>query len=276
MMNKADWQATVGRGWSQHWQRTDRSFAALTHVLLDRILACGPARSILDIGCGAGELSLALAAAKPESRVLGIDVSPDLIATAQSRKPVNVRCDFVLADAASWAADDFVPDLLVSRHGVMFFDDPQAAFAHLARISGPGTRLVFSCFRKFSENPWAHEIAALLPAPPPVDPEAPGPFAFADKARVKALLEASGWSNISHEAVDYTHVTGAGHDPVADAVDFFGAIGPVAPVIRSLEGAARAGFLADLRDLAARHVQSDEVLFGAAAWIVSAQLLHPA
>jgi SAM-dependent methyltransferase len=272
MTTVAEWVDKTGQSWAREWQRTDRSFSALTDVLVSRILAKGAAHSILDIGCGAGELSFRLADAKPGARVLGVDISPDLIAAAQSRAIDGERIDFACSDAATWRDPMFWPDLLVSRHGIMFFDQPVAAFANLAESASRGARLVFSCFRDRSENPWAGDLAALLPDPPPPEPHAPGPFGFADPDYVHRVLSAAGWSQVRAEPVDFTYVAGGGADPVGDAVEFFQSIGPAARVIRDLDAQPKAAFLIGLRELAEARCQNGEVRFPAAAWIFTATL----
>lgn len=270
-MLKAEWEAQTGKSWAREWARTDRSFAPLTDLLVERILDKGASHSILDIGCGAGELALRLTDAKPGTRVLGIDVSPDLIEAAKARIPRGARCDFAVADAATWQDGWFYPDMFVSRHGVMFFDEPASAFANLGEAAAGGARMVFSCFRDRSENPWAGEIAALIPDLPPFEPHAPGPFAFADADRVRGILDQAGWRDFAAEPVDFSYVAGAGDDPVGDAVDFFTVIGPAAAAIRALEGSERKALLGKLRGVAEKHVIGGEVRFEAAAWIVTAQ-----
>src|SRR5690349_18313628 len=179
-MDRSDWEGRVGRKWADEWRRTDRSFAGLT----DRLLARASARPIsraLDVGCGAGELSLALGRGHSEAEIIGLDISEDLVEAARERAAHLNNVMFFVADAATWRGSQFSPDLVVSRHGVMFFGDPVGAFTNLAKGAAPNARLVFSCFRDRSENPWAEQVAALLPEGTiPVEaPETPGPFAFA-------------------------------------------------------------------------------------------------
>jgi SAM-dependent methyltransferase len=130
--------------------------------------------------------------------VVGVDISPQLVATAQDRGANRANVAFEVGDAAVWQPEvDFAPDLLVSRHGVMFFDDPVAAFAHLAELAAAGAGLMFSCFRAPSENPFFTEVGRLLPdTGAPVDPRAPGPFAFADRGYVEDLLAQAGWGAV--------------------------------------------------------------------------------
>lgn len=268
MTTKADWQDAVGRSWAEMYARTDRSFAGLTDRLLGRI-AAEPGANLLDIGCGAGELSLAIARARPRAQVVGIDVSPHLVAAAQERAGERSQVRFVLGDAASWSEPGFAPDLIVSRHGLMFFDDPPAAFTHLRTTADPGARLVFSCFRSPRENRWASGMVEMLGLPAG-DPNAPGPFAFADPQRVEAILHSGGWGNIDFEPVDFAWIAGMGEDAERDALSFVSRIGPAAPALRALDDEVRAAAEARLLDWFRDHRSGDMVAFGAAAWIVTA------
>ena len=268
MTTGMDWQDAVGRTWAQMYQQTDRSFAGLTDHLLGRIGA-KPGHTVLDIGCGAGELALAVARARPRAEVLGMDVSADLIAAARLRAGERSNPRFVEGDGASWSEPGFSPDLLISRHGVMFFADPPKAFAHLRDMATPQAQMVFSCFRAARENAWAAEMAEIV-GMPPGDPLAPGPFAFADPQRVEALLTEGGWGRIDFEPFDFAYIAGKGEDPVEDAFAFFSRIGPAAPVLRERKGDERAALEERLRTVLETHRDGDMVVFAAAAWIVTA------
>lgn len=272
MTDRSEWQGRVGSKWADEWRRTDRSFAGLT----DRLLGRASARRIacaLDVGCGAGELSLALGRGHAAAEIVGVDVSPELVAAARGRAAHLSNVSFEIGDAAEWQRDRFAPDLVVSRHGVMFFDHPEAAFGHLRAIAAPNARLVFSCFRDMAENPWAERVAALLPegAAPAFDPHAPGPFAFADRDKVEAILTAGGWTEVSFEKVDFAYVTGTGEDPVGDAVSYFLSIGPAARAAVELSDEERTAFIGRLRRYLAGHSEGAIVALQAAAWIVSAR-----
>lgn len=270
MTSKQDWQGKSGEGWASEWRRTDRSFGGLTERLLARTREL-PFRHALDIGCGAGELSLALGRSYPHARVVGVDVSPQLIDTARSRAEHMSNVEFELADAAQWhPADDFAPQLLISRHGVMFFDDPSAAFANLASFAAEGAGLLFSCFRDRDDNPFFSEIGACLPASPePPDPYAPGPFAFADRQHVTAILTDAGWGGIAFEPFDFAMIAGAGEYPVEDAMDYFTRIGPAAAALREMDETARGETLAAIRRVAEGHCHHGVVAMRAACWIVT-------
>jgi len=271
MTNRSDWQGRTGNKWADEWRRTDRAFTGLTDRLLGRASA-RPISHALDVGCGAGELTLALARGHSHARLVGIDISGELVTAARERAANLDNAGFEVADAAEWSRPDFTPDLIVSRHGVMFFDEPVGAFRHLASVATPDARLVFSCFRDRSENPWATQLAGLLP-PGTIAPslaDAPGPFAFADPGRVEEILLAGGWRDVAFEPVDFAYVAGTGEDPVADARSFFLAIGPAAAAAAELAPAERAAFTARLEKFLERQRDGALIAFPAAAWIVSA------
>ena len=272
MTDASEWQGRTGRNWAAEWRRTDRSFAPLTERLLQRSRDF-TFTSVLDVGCGAGELSLALARGRPRTRVVGVDLSPHLVGVARERGAHLGNVAFDVGDASAWWPDEgFVPEFLVSRHGVMFFDDPVAAFAHLAEYAAPDAGLMFSCFRAVAENPFFTEVARLLPERlPPADPHAPGPFAFADPAHVEAILTAAGWHGVVFDPFDLAMVVGAGADPVEDAVSYFTTIGPAARAIADLSPYEAERLSDGVRNLARRHSLAGMVALRAATWIVTAR-----
>lgn len=297
MTTGADWTGAVGHSWAAEWRRTDRSFRALTPSLHATILALAPSRPFraCDIGCGAGQTSLMLAAARPHGEVIGVDLSAELVAVATARAEAlrdggsgrtaedraiedlegcSVR--FVAGDAAHLAAAVAPVDLFVSRHGVMFFDDPVGAFLAFRRAAAPGARLVFTCFRGMEHNPWASELieaagGALPPAGPSGGEPAPGPFAFADPDHVQRILRAAGWRLRTADAVDFAYRAGEGVDPVADAVDFLQRIGPAARLIRDAAPADRDAVLARVSTALEARRNGDSVDLPASAWLWSAE-----
>lgn len=193
------WTTGTGPHWVTHQRLFDRmidpfgraAMAALTADAVDHVL---------DVGCGTGSTSLQLS--EHAARVTGADISPTMIAAARER---SAAIDFVVTDAQT----DHLGgpyDAVFSRFGVMFFDDPVAAFANIRR-SAPTSRIAFACWRRADENPvitsGAEVIMAALPdPPPPPDPSAPGPFAFADPDRVTSILGAAGWTDVTIEPFD--------------------------------------------------------------------------
>ena len=274
MTDQSEWTGKVGNAWADEWKRTDRSFGPVTDRLLEVAQAKGFAQA-LDVGCGAGEVSLALAAGDPTARVIGVDISADLLEVARQRGAGQQNLRFELGDAARWTPGaGEQADLVISRHGVMFFGDPIAAFAHIADQAAPSARLVFSCFRERTENPWVREIAAVLPpsdeAAP--DPDAPGPFAFGRRARVEDILRKAGWQGIAFEPIDYRMIGGEGEQAIEDALSYFLRIGPAARAIGALGEAERDAAMARLRAMLERHCVDAQVALPAAGWIVTARV----
>jgi len=274
MTGASDWLGRVGDVWASEWERTDRSFADLAVSLDAAILAAAPAGAgtALDIGCGAGATSIALAAARPDLSVIGVDLSQAQLAVARARAADFGNLEFVEGDVLSAAAARAPIDLFVSRHGVMFFPDPVAAFAALHAAAAPGARLVFSCFRTPEENAFSQEIErAVTGAPPSPRGTAPGPYAFADPARVAAILAAAGWADAKPRAVDYRHRAGQGADPIGEALAYFSRIGSAAPLLRAMAPAERAAALTRIAAVCARHRRANAVDFPAAAWLWTAR-----
>jgi SAM-dependent methyltransferase len=279
MTEANEWRGRVGDAWAQEWRRTDRMLAPVNDALVATAAheAAPFARpNILDVGCGAGATSLALADALPEAQIEGIDLSETLIAAARERAVGRANLRFEVADAAAWAPASAKPDLIVSRHGIMFFDDPIAVFARLRARAAADARLVFSCFRSRADNQWAAALRPIferfapdaLAAP---DPPA-GPFAFGDPARIEEILAGAGFAPPDIRALDFDFVAGAGEDPVADALSYFRRIGPFARLLRSLDEGASKAALAQLAEIAASHRAGGRITFRAAAWIVTAKV----
>ena len=274
MTTTTDWQTRVGDVWAAEHRRTDRSLADLARHLDAAVLAAAPATgTALDIGCGAGATSATIAAARPELRITGIDLSEPLIAIAKAR----VRtATFHVADAAT----DPLPggfDLLYSRHGVMFFADPAAAFTRLRQAANPGAPLVFSCFRDRSRNAFAAALVEQVTGEALSDPAgyARGPFAFANMEFVYDLLTRTGWTAVTAASIDFDYVAGEGEDPVADATSFLTRIGPLSRSISDADPADRDRLLARLSDALARYVLDNRVVLPASAWIWRAQAGEP-
>jgi SAM-dependent methyltransferase len=177
----ADWNGQSGERWVAHQARLDARLAVFGQAAIE---AAAPATGerVLDVGCGAGASSLALAArVGAGGQVLGVDISEPLIGRARALAPQDTPVQFRVADASSAELPEAF-DILFSRFGVMFFDDPTGAFAHMRRALQPGGRVAFVCWRGAAENDWVRlpmgAIKGIVPPTAPPDPEAPGPLSF--------------------------------------------------------------------------------------------------
>ena len=210
----ADWNGQRGERWVAHQARLDARVAVFGQAAIE---AAAPATGerVLDIGCGAGASSLALAArVGAGGHVLGVDISEPLIGRARALAPQDTPVQFRVADASSAELPEGAFDILFSRFGVMFFDDPTAAFAHMRRALKPGGRVAFVCWRGAAENDWVRlpmdAIKGIVPLTAPPDPEAPGPFSFGDRGRVARILTAAGFTDIGIAPFDASIPFGEG------------------------------------------------------------------
>ena len=263
------WNDRAGRSWAELCDMLDRMLAPFVPLLLD---AVGPVdgRAVLDIGCGAGAVTLA--AARNGARCLGVDISAPLIEAARSRARHlgAASADFVQGDAQTWSFAPAGFDAIVSRFGVMFFADPEAAFRNLHRAARPGARLACLTWRGAADNPFmtAAERAAapLLPQLPVRAEDAPGQFGFADPDRVRAILAAAGWRDAAVRAADVTCTLSE-----ADLAVYARRMGPVGQLLPTLDDALR-GEVEERVDGAFRpFVRDGAARFAAACWMVTAQ-----
>jgi len=269
------WNGKVGETWARMQDRMDAALTPVTAALLS-LAAPQPGEHVLDIGCGTGETTLALAAAVGDTgTALGVDISEPMLARARERATELLSdAEFRNADVANFAEDDGF-DLIVSRFGVMFFTDPVAAFANVRRLAAADARLVFACWQPAADNLWAtlplDVLADLLPAADPADPHAPGPFAFADPDHVAGILAAAGWHDPAFHALPFRMVTGAGDDPIAEAVKFSLRIGPAARAVRDAGPEVDAEARVRLAAALAAHLADGSVGLPGAVWLVSAR-----
>ncbi|MBZ5711729.1 class I SAM-dependent methyltransferase [Nannocystis pusilla] len=272
------WNGPGGASWRRHQERLDDMFAAFSEAAL-RAAAVRPGERVLDVGCGAGATTLALAGmVGPGGAVVGVDVSAPLLGRARERADAaGLAVELRLADAAD-APLGGPYDLLFSRFGVMFFADPVAAFTHLRAAAKPDGRLAFMCWRAAADNDWGalphRALRDLLPPLPPTDPSAPGPFAFADRGRVLAILEAAGFRDVALAPFDAPLRFGRGDSREAALDDALAQAAEVGPLTRLLAGHdddLRRRALAAVRAAFAERAGPDGVFLRAAAWIVTAR-----
>jgi SAM-dependent methyltransferase len=156
---------------------------------------------IADIGCGGGGTTLEILRRAPTGSVVhGFDISRTLIELARNRTLPDERAiAFEIADIATAPAPEEPYDRLVSRFGVMFFDDPHAAFANLSHWLAPGGRFAFAVWGRLAENPWMTNVrdvvADIIDIPPP-DPEGPGAFRYAEADKLLTLLDRAGFGEL--------------------------------------------------------------------------------
>lgn len=265
------WNGPAGDAWVQAQALLDGMFDGFVPVLADP-LADTPDAHVLDVGCGTGALCLAIAdRLGPAGRSSGVDISAPMIAVARERaraagKPIT----FTVADAEQHAFAPASLDRIVSRFGVMFFNDPVRAFANLRGALRSGGRLHAIAWRAPDDNPFmttAERAASPLLRLPARAEGGPGQFAFADPDKVRAILQASGWNGIEITALDVECRIARDQLPT-----YVSLLGPVGQALRAddLAPAVRTRILHAVVDAFAPFIHADEVVFNAACWSIRA------
>jgi SAM-dependent methyltransferase len=196
----SDWGNARGEKWRAQITGMEAMLAPVDPVLIQALRLDAPYR-IADVACGGGGTTLEILRRGPEDTIVhGFDISPALIEVARARAlPDKSHVAFKCANVATAPAPEGPYDRLVSRFGVMFFDDPQAAFANLFHWLAPGGRFAFAVWGPLAENPWmmsVREVVAEIVDIPPSDPEAPGPFRYAEAGKLLTVLDHAGFREL--------------------------------------------------------------------------------
>lgn len=268
------WNSTMGRSWVSQQAVISDVFTSVTSVSLDAA-AAKPGEYVADIGCGTGDTLLAFAKlVGPSGAVLGVDISVPMLDFAKHRAAEagfgNVTC--ALADATSYAFEPRCVDLVYSRFGVMFFDDPVKAFTNIRNGMKAGGRLVFVCFRTMPESPWfgvpIEAARPHVPPQPPVDPLAPGMFSFAREERVRGILTEAGFREIALKATD---VPIHGKD-VTQSMAFIMEAGPLPALLGTASDEQRERASEAVRNALAARIGADGRGLHVGLWLVSASV----
>ncbi|MDF2234895.1 class I SAM-dependent methyltransferase [Albimonas sp. CAU 1670] len=277
-----EWRGAQGRRWAKGAQAQDAFLAPFGEAAL---VAQGPvaALQVLDLGCGAGATTVAMAQAG--ARVTGLDVSPDLVAMTRERIAAAglspEQADAVEADAGRNPPPGPY-DRLFSRFGCMFFDEPEPAWRGLRKVLAPGGWLTAIAWRGLEENEWASLAMTAAreafaeagePLAPPAPPGAPGPFGWADPQIVRPWLEGAGWREVAFSPFDLSLplVARDEPDPVAAAVTRAMEAGPAAGRLRDAPEPVREDAARRLRAVFEARAAEGPIRISCAAWIVSAQ-----
>jgi SAM-dependent methyltransferase len=267
------WNGPLGERWLKQYDVVGRQLAPLGERVMDH-LAVSAGERVLDIGCGTGDTTVALARRVGEGgRVLGVDVSGPLLDRARRRAAEQnaAQVAFAQADAQTHGFAPAGFDALFSRFGVMFFGDPAAAFANLRTALLPGGRLAFVCWRDRAENPFmtlATDVGkAFLDEPPPLpDPAAPGPFAFSDAGRLRRLLGGAGFADVA--VAPFDDAMSGPHEGIRGTME---RREPLKGLLAAADAAIRARIIAALDEALAPFTKGGQVALPAATWLVSAR-----
>ena len=271
-----DWASEAGKRWLAQLDRFEDMIEPIGTALLVRA-GYGAGDKVVDIGCGGGWTTRRIAATVGDGGfALGLDISPDLVATARERALgaglTNIRFD--QGDAATAMPPEAPFDRLFSRFGSMFFPQPYPAFANLRRMVRDGGRLDIAVWAPVAANPWQLRVMGVIGTHidlPPPQPRAPGPFALGEQDYVVDLLQSAGFSQIAFDAwTGDLRVGGPGSDPESAARFVLDGM-HLGDLVRGSGEGAREAIRADLADLFADHRDAEGVRMGAKAWLVSAR-----
>jgi SAM-dependent methyltransferase len=269
----AYWNGPGGQHWADRQQMQDITLAPISDLLIDRAKVEAGER-ILDVGCGCGATSIALATkVGPSGHVMGVDISAPMLARARQIAPAGAPVDFVLADATVYPFESASFDLLASRFGVMFFAEPAVSFANMRKALRPSGRVAFICWREPRANPFfmvpLQAVYKHVPKLPPPGAEDPGPFSFASETRVRRILSEAGFCAVAMEphslALDIA--VGQGIDA---AVKSTLEIGPSSRALADQPPEVRAAATVSIREALAPFVKGQAVPLPASVWVVTA------
>lgn len=269
---KALWNGAAGRAWVEAQAVLDRLFRPLEALLVDAVTTAS-AQSVLDVGCGTGSTTLAMARALgPQRRTVGVDLSEPMIALARTRAAQeHAPAEFICADAQTYPFEPRSVDMITSRFGVMFFADPVQAFSNLRRAARSDGQLRLIVWRGAEENPFmttAERAAApLLPDLPPRRADGPGQFAFANRDHVSSIMQKGGWSDVDFQRLDV--VCTLAED---DLARYATRLGPVGLFLQNADEETRTRIARAVRSAYDPYVHGDEVRFTAACWMINARV----
>ncbi|HEY4004343.1 MAG TPA: methyltransferase domain-containing protein [Pseudonocardia sp.] len=266
----SNWDGDTGAFWADNADRFDTGVAAYREPFLAAAAIEEPA-TVLDVGCGSGQLTRDAARLATEGSALGVDLSSRMVELARGRargeQLANVAFEQADAQIHPFARDHF--DLVISRHGSMFFGDPVTAFSNIARALRPGGRLVLLTWQSFERNEFMRAVLTALAAgrevpAPPVD--APSPVALSDPDRVRSLLGAAGFADVRLEGLSEPMDLGADTDAA-----FAHLCGIHAGMLRDIDPQTRDRALDNLRASVAEHHTERGVRYDSAAWLIQAR-----
>ncbi|KJS24141.1 MAG: SAM-dependent methyltransferase [Hyphomonadaceae bacterium BRH_c29] len=264
------WNGPGARSWIQAQTLLDQTFLNFEKMLVEAVKAAG-ASTVLDIGCGTGATTRAIARQLgPDGRALGLDISAPMIARAtELAKTEGSAALFAAGDAQTQAFEPGSFDMITSRFGVMFFSDPVAAFSNLRGALRPDGQLAMVSWRSAAENPFmtvAERAAApLLPDLPPRRSGSTGQFAFADQTRIQGILDDSGWRGGRNEAIDVTCTF------PADALDtYLSLMGPVGQMLAQQDDDLKRRVVDAIRTSFETYLVGSNIAFTAACWMTRA------
>jgi len=263
-------------GWLAGEQHSEKIAGPLGRQAMER-LDLAPGQRVLDVGCGSGPTTIELAArVAPGGEAVGADIAPMLVSAAQQRAAAAgvTNASFIVADAQTDDLGEAAFDAAFSRFGVMFFADPEQAFARIRRAIRPGGQLVFACWQDLFANEWMFVPGAAVVGvtgvlPPMPGPGEPGPFSLAEPGRAAEVLDRAGFRDVVVDAVSETVVLP--HADLGSLAALSQRVGPVREALRDADDDLRQRILEAVTDALEAKVTDGELRLSASAYLVRAR-----
>ena len=267
------WNGGEAAHWLAYEDRYEAMLASFTARLL-RAASLSRSDRVLDIGCGCGATTRAAGHVVSDGEVLGVDLSrqPPRRAGQRTRQegPANVCFEHADVQIHAFGGPRF--DIAISRFGVMFFADPVAAFANVARALRPGGRLAVLCWADALDNQWmtvpGAAAAQYVALPALDDPASPGPFSLADPHRLPLFCRLARLVEVEAETVTEPLLVGSG---ITDALEFFKATGMGQTLLKGADPATIARITDGVAAALEPHLTPDGVQLGSKAWLATAR-----
>ncbi len=200
------WDGHEGDMWTTHADRYEAAGRRTWDAFLGRGLVA-PGDDVLDVGCGTGKATADLARLVAPGRVLGVDLSSQMLERGRRRAEADgiANVEFLQADAQVHPFEEAAFDVAFSSFGAMFFNDQVAAFANIGRALRPGGRLAVMAWQELARNEWlmafreALAVGRTMGSPPN---GAPGPFGLAEPDHIRRVLAEAGFVDVAVEAIE--------------------------------------------------------------------------
>ena len=263
------WNGSFGEGFIRSEDYLHRLIEPFSKTAIDRVNA-QPGDYILDVGCGCGSTSIALA--QSGAKIRGIDISEKMISRAIEKSKGISDISFHATDAAS---ETFKVEYthIFSQFGVMFFSDPYAAFSNIRSGLKEKGKITFLCWQGLSENEWISSTNEVLESfqpegMTPPDPKSPGGFAFADNEYVIDILRSTNFSNIEFQALNTKFDMGK---TTEELMSLHLDIGPLSVLLESLSKESGREAIEEVEKSLERRMEETGLHLSAAAWLVTAE-----